>query len=264
LDHVALGMDLRVAGSIRAKLGSSRAGHVTVERFWQPPSSTLIVGLTKLAHAHRALATKVAQAAALSASAKAVLEGAGTAKAAANAQLDELSKAAPVDKAPDVHSPWWVAWDHASSRADADVAGLARVDGEAAAALAELQELQSDLETFITATLTAPAVGSSTLARAMRAEWLAGDASRVLLYVAPLAAGLDQVMETKLGADRRVVLAGASFEYAAVGSNSELKFAGVFDSLWGGTMKLDKLSDFVSERIDYVPVPNAHRVERGG
>lgn len=263
LDHVALGMDLRVAGSIRAKLGNSQTGHVTVERFWQPPSSTLLDSLTKLAHAHRVLAARVAQAVALSETAKEVLDDANKAKEAGNSQLVELSKDAAVDKTPDVQSPWSTAWGHAKGLADTDVTGLAREYGVSAAALAQLQELQTDLETFVASALTAPSAGGSILARAMRAEWLASEASRVLLYVAPLAAGIDQVMETKLGPDRRVVLAGSSVEYAAIGSDGVLMFAGVSDGLWGGTMKLDALSDFESENIDYIPVPNALRVEPG-
>lgn len=262
MDHPALGLDLRVAGSIRAKLGVSENAHVHVERFWQPPNSDLIDVLTNLAHAQRQLASKVAQTAALAHEKKSALDDATAAKTAGRAQLLELSKTAAADKAPAEKNCWSTAWDYAKSLAETDLTVIARTHGEAVANLGELQELHNDLEAFVASTVAAPSGGgASTLARAMRAEWLAADAARVVLYVGPLAAGLDQVLETKLGPDRRVVLAGTSVEYAAVGADLKVMFAGVIDNLWGGTMNLDKLADFSSKLIDYVPVPNATRRE---
>jgi hypothetical protein len=259
VDHPALGLDFRVAGSLRQKIGASTSARVFVERCWEPPDSGLIDGMTKLAHAHRELSSKLVAAAALVESTRTALDEVTTAKAAGQSLLVELCKTTSPEKAPDKTSTWPMAWDYANSLANQSVAGEARAHAEAAAKFGELQALSDDLATFIASTLVAPVGESSNLSRAMRAEWLVGDAKRVALYVGTLAAGLDQVLETKLGPDKRIVLAGTSVEYAAFGSDLTLMFSGVFDSLWRASMSLNKLSELTAERIDYVAVPNAQR-----
>ncbi|HRI95447.1 MAG TPA: hypothetical protein PLZ93_07525, partial [Nocardioides sp.] len=89
--------------------------------------------------------------------------------------------------------------------------------------------------------------------------WLRGNEQRVIVYARVLSAGVDQVLDLKLGPDKRCVLSGASIEYAAVGHPGELLFSGVYDGLWTASMKLTDPSTFAGEAVGYVAVANSRR-----
>lgn len=248
------GLDLRVAGAVRRKLGDSATATVSVDRFWGVPDSKVLGEVSSLVRALPALAARRAAATAEAAASATRLADATAGKAAAQVALQNLCDQ------PGDGEHWRHAWDHMTVAAATDLQDLFGQSGRDAATAAELSSLHDDLSGFVVSLLTAATGAPCALVRAMRAEWLAGDESRVLLHVRCVAGGVDQVVESKLGPDHRVILAGTSVEYAALGS-SGLLFSGVFDNLWGGSARLVQLEGFKGGLIDYLPVSNATRVE---
>lgn len=263
LEAPDLGIDLRIAGSLGSRFGGSTTASVQVERFWTPVDSETLQQTSALAQALVALADKVAAAEETRQAARARLDAATTTRASAWTALTELcgkagEAAEPQDQNP---SPWRHAWDHVSAMAALDVGQLAREAAAADRAHAGLQSLQEDVESFLALALTPTATSSPPLVRAVRADWLGGDPARVLVYARVLRAGVDQVQETKLGPDRRYLLAGASVEFAALSWTGAVMFAGVYDNLWGGSMKLNDVGSFTGQMIDYAPVRSIQRVD---
>jgi hypothetical protein len=87
-------------------------------------------------------------------------------------------------------------------------------------------------------------------------EELAGPGSRAratyVLYVRLIAGGIDEAMESKSGLDQFRALAGASAEFALLGSRGRLLTSGVRSVLQTSTMRLDNPRSFHQDRPDYV------------
>lgn len=266
LETVQGAIDLRVAGAIRRKLPGDSALSVRIERLWTPDDSPLLGELRALLARYDELLTEIAVAAGEQERARADLDSATSARSAAQSQLVELSKS--LDPAADLAtgSAWRVAWDYATARADQDPTILVVAHESASARLARLQELQGAVEQFLVSLVAPGTSGELPLAAAMRGEWLSGegDADRMILYARVLHGGVDQVIDLQVTTDRRTVLAGSGVEFALVASDGAVVAAGVRDNLWGGVMRLRKVSDFRGGPVDSAFEPNATRVEPPG
>lgn len=263
LDAVKGAVDLRVAGAIRAKLGSGSAMTVRIERLWTPDRSPLLAAVAALLDRYADVQVALGVAAEAQAITKVALDTKVSARTSAQAQLVELAKGVAADTAHVEGSPWRTAWDFASGRADEDLTSYVQAQDRAASRVAELRALQGAVETLLVGVLAADESGDIPLAAALRGEWLAGDSSgeRLLLYVNALHGGVDHVLETKLGADKRAVLAGSGVEFALVGPAGVVAASGVRDNLWGGVMRLDKIGEFRGGRVDSAFEPNQRRAE---
>lgn len=263
IDPTKSAIDVRVAGAIRAKLGATSSMTVRIERLWTPENSGLLTEFTTLVDRYVDLRSELAAATRSKATAKDALDARAAVRTAGQARLLELSKTAVVDKAPATDNPWSIAWARATADADLDLLEQTREYEDASSRVATLEAVAGAIETLVVAVLTVDSSGGIPLLHAMRGEWLAEPqpAERLVLYVTTLHGGVDQVIETKLGSDKRAVLAGASVEFALVGKDDALRAAGVRDNLWGGVMGLDRLDKFTGGPVASAFERNERRTE---
>lgn len=255
-----LGVDLRLAGALRAKMSSDPSVKILVNRLWVPPASHLLDRL--LAVADRLLKLQRQTVAS---------DVARDAAAAAVARKNEAILAARddrkalIEKAPtttdSTTSGWQTAWDQVSADLEQLADELVTLEGQLAemeAAADRLTRLVTQVEGFLTGVLTNDG-GAAPLFGAMRGEWLRASEEHLIVHARVLSAGVDQVLDTKLGPDKRSILSGASIEYAAVDHASQLLFSGVYDGLWSASMKLTEPNTFNGEPVGYVAVANVRR-----
>ncbi len=255
-----LGVDLRLAGALREKMSADPSVTILVNRMWVPPGSPLLDRLLGVAdrllklkgHARDAEIDRDEAAAAVARKNEAVL-----------AERD--ARKALIEKAPttadSTQSSWQRAWDGVNGQLEQLADELVELEEQLAtkeSAADRLAELVTQVETFLTSVLTADGVAAPVFS-AMRGEWLRNKEHGVIVYVRVLSAGVDQVLDVKLGPDKRCVLSGASIEYAAVGHSGELLFSGVYDGLWTASMKLTEPDTFEGKQVGYMPVANLRR-----
>jgi hypothetical protein len=123
--------------------------------------------------------------------------------------------------------------------------------------------LREDIDTFVATALTPQRPGARPPALdAAIVEELAGPSGRALptyvLYTRLIAGGIDLAIEPRSGSDHFRALAGASAEFALLGSGGRLLTSGVRSVLQTSTMRLDNPRSFQQDRPDYV------RLDRGG
>jgi hypothetical protein len=119
--------------------------------------------------------------------------------------------------------------------------------------------LREDIDTFVATALTPQRPGARPPALdAATVEELAGASGRArpayVLYTRLIAGGIDQAVEPKSGSDQFRALAGASAEFALLGSRGRLLTSGVRSVLQTSTMRLDNPRSFHQDRPDYVGV----------
>ncbi len=142
---------------------------------------------------------------------------------------------------------------------------LAKARAAAEARLNEGQLLRTDLMAFLGQCLTPAADGRPPLISAARAEAMTqvnGSAHSFVLYARPLAGGLDQTVETKLGADHWFKLAGLSVEFCCLTAEGRTIAADVRTALVATSAKLDDPSTFEQERVGNGPYDRANRAGR--
>ncbi|HRD59316.1 MAG TPA: hypothetical protein PK324_03505 [Nocardioides sp.] len=256
-----LGVDLRLAGALRGKMSSDPSVEILVNRLWVPPNSPLLDRILKTADRLLKLQRLAAEADVARDRAATLVTRKNEEILAGRDQRKALIEQVPSDKDSD-KSGWQAAWDAVTKEMADLAAALVDLEGDLAtkeSAAEELAALVTEIESFLTGVLTAPEGAPAPLFGAMRGEWLRGNEQRVIVYARVLSAGVDQVLDLKLGPDKRCVLSGASIEYAAVGHPGELLFSGVYDGLWTASMKLTDPSTFAGEAVGYVAVANSRR-----
>jgi hypothetical protein len=263
IDEPDFGIDLRLARFLLSKTQADGSVRISVDRLWAPPDSGLAADVVSLVAGQPALIRAVRDAEVRRRSAKAAMDAAEAALVAVRLRLLELSKASSPDQMTDAGpSTWKIAWDAAiAEQASLSQAlpGLIAEHSDTVTKATELRALLSDIEDFVATTLTSGADGKAPLMRALRGEWLRASDNRVVVYVSGVAAGADQVLDTKLGPDKRAVVAGTTLEFGAVGHDGRLLASGAVDSFWGGTMNLSRPDAFDGRAIDYHPFPNQGR-----
>lgn len=260
-----LSFDVRVARHLRTKATPDPRARVVLERFWSAADldAPLAVQLAQVAAGLEVLGPVLTEAETAEADADQVLAGTTAALDAARARLAALAGTASPDAAADTSATTWMrAWQDTSE----DVTRLEGLLGEqgrtatAAGATADaLRTLAGDIEAVLSAALTPGESTPSPLLAALRGDWLRSQPHRVLLFVRATPAGIDQVIETKLGPDRRVVLAGATVEFAAVDATGRLLASGAFDPLLSASFNLTRPEQAELRRVAYEPVSNATR-----
>jgi hypothetical protein len=117
--------------------------------------------------------------------------------------------------------------------------------------------LREDIDTFVATALTPQRPGARPPALdAASVEELVGPSGRALptyvLYTRLIAGGINQAIEPRSGSDQFRALAGASAEFALLGSRGRLLTSGVRSVLQTSTMRLDNPRSFHQDRPDYV------------
>lgn len=117
--------------------------------------------------------------------------------------------------------------------------------------------LREDVEEALAVALAPQRPGARPAAlEAASVEELTGPSGRArptyVLYTRLLAGGLDRTIEPRSGSDQFRALAGASAEFALLGSRGRLLASGVRSVLQTSTMRLDNPRSFHQDRPDYV------------
>ena len=116
--------------------------------------------------------------------------------------------------------------------------------------------LREDIDTFVATAFTPQRPGARPPALdAASVEELAGPSGRALptyvLYTRLIAGGIDLAIEPRAGSDHFRALAGASAEFALLGSGGRLLTSGVRSVLQTSTMRPDNPRSFQQDRPDY-------------
>ena len=192
-----LGMDLRVAGALKGKVGTDPEARVHIGRMWVPPASALLAEYEELIAEGDRLAVAAESRNEERAIAKVKLDDTVSALAAVRSRRQELSKVAKPDAAESTDSSTWkTAWDHATEEETRLRDELVTISADHASAVSKsdkLNALQLDLDDFIATSLTATAQDDAPMISAVRGEWLDADKRRVLVYVKALSGGADEL-----------------------------------------------------------------------
>ena len=274
-----LGFDLQVAHALRkeSKRRKDENVRVDVDRLRPTPEqSTILASIQQLAEsADRKLAAKLSQA-------TRELDLASAAVASADAEVEtfdnqilELLKRIPekIDgtSSAKVRAPTYPILDELQ-RLNAEREKVRKRTPALRKTLAEKREthdrgaaLATDITAFITSALAAGTNARPPAIQAARAEALLASSAtdrRFILYARLLAGGVDQEVERKIGADRYLVVAGATAEYALLSVDGLLLASETISLLEGSTMKLLEPDSFKRERMYYMDFHRKHLNDR--
>jgi hypothetical protein len=254
-----LGFDLLLARRLMDKCHEDETLVVEVDRILPTPEPQIVVDVWELAlKAERRVAPAVAAAAVARAEAQAELDADEAAITATDEEILELVKklggtgtgnagnvASELGKLRDVR------------------AGLANGLAARRKKLAETREqhdrgtaLLKDIEDFLTQALTPAEGGRPPIMQAARVASLSapepGEATH-FLFARLVAGGVDQTIETKVGADRWFAICGSTVEFAVMSAGGELRTSGVRPVFQTSDMKLGDPDSIRHERPGYVP-----------
>lgn len=143
--------------------------------------------------------------------------------------------------------------------------GLRASEAGAEAARDELKHIRDDGVALLAEILTVDGAESPPLIRAGRVEsLLTGDGTRphVILMARVLRAGVDRVLETKVGPDKQSVLAGVTVEWALLQPTGELLACGVRTGLRTSEGRIGSLGELHEHDVLYVGVPREMEEEQ--
>lgn len=146
-----------------------------------------------------------------------------------------------------------------------ELPGLRASEAGTEAARDELKQIRDDGVGLLAEMLTVSGDRPPPLIRAGRVEsLLTGDGTRpqVILMARVLRAGVDRVLETKIGPDRQSVLAGVTVEWALLRPTGELLTCGVRTGLRTTEGKVGSLGELHEHDVLYVGVPREMEEER--
>jgi hypothetical protein len=250
-----LGFDLLVAQKL---LGRHPGGlRIRVERLLPTDvtRSAIFTAITLLDADLRArLVPRVSEAAAAAAETKANATALATELAALGTQVLELVK--KLGTAPDSVSQELIRTRKEISDRTGALAAAASADATAQAEYDALHGLATEIAGFLDAVTTPPPGGGrAPLIDAARAE--ARDDRELLLYVRPLAGGMDEIVDTRaVRSDTWTALAGATAEFGLVARDGTLIAGGTRSVLYATHVPLahpDKSERFA---IDHASVPD--------
>jgi hypothetical protein len=208
---------------------------VRLDRFATAIDSPVVEAFRTLAKdADERLAPAVVRAAGVAAAATAAEEAVKEEIDALDARIPEDGEAAAGNDRPAAAVAAVAPLQATRAALAAGLPGLARARAEAQAGLTAGETLQRDINALLVAGVTPSGDGLTPLVGAARAETLTESGAEVtslVLYVRLLVGGFDRTLETKVGDDRWMTLAGVSAEYVCLSADGDIVTTGVRTAL---------------------------------
>jgi hypothetical protein len=259
-----LGFDLSMAHQLRANRAEDERLRVEVDRLSPTADSAIAKDLWQLAlDADQALAPQVAERAGGLAEARARATSNEDAIKALDSLLLELVKKIPEQAGPAAKgaeggrdaASLWTQLRNERAQLFEQLPALKQAVATARKPYEEATALMQEIEDFLTYAITVPAGGRAPIAQAARVEGLASSdpkhRDRFTLYCRLIAGGVDRTIETKLGPDKWMTLAGASAEFALLSSEGKTLRTGVLSRLESSSINLDNPDSFRQKRPGY-------------
>jgi hypothetical protein len=263
-----LGFDLLVARYLRLKKQSDEQVEIEVDRLMPTAESTIMTQIWQLAlDAEQDVVPEVARRAITLAEATAHATAAEAEIEALDLELQELDKRVPEKAAAggEGQARGGEPRDVLSLRAErnkrrddlaAKLPTLQSAVSEARGQHDQATGLRDDIDDFVTYALSpTDATGRPPAVQAARIERLVSGHSdggvTYVLYCRPIAGGIDRTLETKLGPDRWIALAGATVEFALLGTDGKLLTSGVRSVLQSSSMNLGHPESLAQARPNY-------------
>jgi hypothetical protein len=252
VDGDALGLDLLLAMYLKSKQYPNESYDVHVDRFGTAKDAGLVADFAALATLMQHVADLDAATEREIARQTAVVDTAKETVAALDQQLLELTKKLPDDE---LSGPL----DQLRETRRAAGADLAEERGVLGGLAATHEAAQSAIEAaadFVREALTFADDGSCPVIEAARAAEFAeaGLPSPYYVYLKPVGAGIDTLVDLKMGRDHWSALAGISAEWALVRRDGTVLGSGVLSSLRQSRTTLGKgYGALTSDRVDFQP-----------